>query len=531
MLNLEPPNVREEEWEPWLHLISLLHPYRSWDRFCDCLIRNLELLTGAQRISILYRVGSAEVQSDQALGRVPGGSVLPEEVGQVRTRDSTTYAMIYNGAKFAAWLSFVDAGRWNLAEILARVSLPIGQLVARVRCFEDMRSALGEALSLSERTVGGLAAVTRDNLAKLLAASARANQAPTILLTREAPERFQATWWEGELGLQSVPITMLDVLNRVEDAIEDAQDVSLRASVAEQFAAEIGATVGGFDWFYFVPLRSFDAVVGLLGTGLSLASLPPGDVFQVGLLGQDLAGFPRASGRRMQQAQAVERLRLITDVLGQQLSQADLREAAFTDGITRERGHLGIDLHDSILQDLTYLQLQLGRLDGLMTEDPERAKTVLAQVQSQLQMTSREARELAVGLTTGETSSHLPDVLEPVVDRFRTRFDGRVDFRSGGMERPSPASTNTQVMRILQELLNNVWKHAAASRVSVDVSYEKDHIRLTVVDNGRGFVTEDRSQSQLGLRGLQERAQEVGATVDFNSDPGKGTTVTVRIPA
>jgi len=199
--------------------------------------------------------------------------------------------------------------------------------------------------------------------------------------------------------------------------------------------------------------------------------------------------------------------------------------------MVRERTHLGNDLHDSLLQDLTYLQLQLGRLEPLIDADPDRARTMLEQVQSLLTTTSREARELSVGLTSSSSSTDLFDVLEPVAERFRSRFDGRVDVKSVGASRPSPASLNAQVMRILQEVLNNVWKHAAASRVSIELGYDPDSLHLLVTDNGRGFVMEDQGPNQLGLRGIQDRAHEIGAAVDVKSELGKGTTVTVRIPA
>ena len=61
MDDIDLPDVREDEWEPWLELLSKLHTYRSWNRFRTFLIRNLELLTGAQQISVFYRSGSGDV--------------------------------------------------------------------------------------------------------------------------------------------------------------------------------------------------------------------------------------------------------------------------------------------------------------------------------------------------------------------------------------------------------------------------------------------------------------------------------------
>jgi signal transduction histidine kinase len=529
MQNLDAPDVREEEWEPWLQLLSILHPHRSWDSFCAILTRNLQVLTGAQILSVAHRGAGADIVGWPA-ATPPSPAILPEQVGEVRSDGAVTCVMAYRSAEFSAWLVFVDAGRWNLAQILARIAAPIGQLLARVRSFEEMRSSLEQALPPVAGESGQLMAIRKEELGALLSASSAASRTPTLMAIREAADRLDVCWLDADGATQSITPDDAEVAARLDDALVSGQEVSLRGALAERLAGQIGSSFGEMDWFYFVPVRSGGAVVALVGAGLAR----PAPAFEAAgspSLLQDLSAFPNVSSRRIRQAQLLELLRVIADELGEHLVQAHLREFALTDGMLRERAHLGIDLHDSILQDLTYLQLQLGRLDQVITEDPERAKTILGQLQSQLQMTSREARELAVGLTASTASSDLRELLEPVVERFRNRFDGRVDLRAAGTARQSPPSINSQATRILQEVLNNVWKHAAASRVTVELRYEPDSIRLVVADNGRGFVMEERASGQLGLRGIHERAQEIGATVEVHSEPARGTTVTVRLPA
>ncbi|HCG03248.1 MAG TPA: hypothetical protein DEV93_22260 [Chloroflexi bacterium] len=529
MDDIDVPDVREDEWEPWLELLSKLHTYRSWNRFRTFLIRNLELLTGAQQISVFYRSGSGDVQADLPIGQGIGAAMLATEPGEVRFDGDITSVMAYASPEFSAWLVFVAPGRWNLAQILRRVSLPMGGLLARAWRFERLRSSLEHALASTGQAAEGFTVIGRDDLATIAAGITGAAGIATILITHEATGSVQAAWWDPASGLQSAPVTVPEILVRIEAAIEDAREVSLRAGLAEQFSKTFGddATL---DWYYFVPVKNGENAVALVGAGISTVSFASAPPPAIDLL-SDLDDVPRTSNRRMEQGETTEELRVIAQQIGRYLSDRSLRDSAFTDGMVRERTHLGNDLHDSLLQDLTYLQLQLGRLEPLIDADPDRARTMLEQVQSLLTTTSREARELSVGLTSSSSSTDLFDVLEPVAERFRSRFDGRVDVKSVGASRPSPASLNAQVMRILQEVLNNVWKHAAASRVSIELGYDPDSLHLLVTDNGRGFVMEDQGPNQLGLRGIQDRAHEIGAAVDVKSELGKGTTVTVRIPA
>src|SRR5581483_11113155 len=207
-----------------------------------------------------------------------------------------------------------------------------------------------------------------------------------------------------------------------------------------------------------------------------------------------------------------------------------IREHAYVQGMVEERAYLGIDLHDSILQDLTYMQLQLGRLEESLQGDPALARELLTKTRSVLGTASREARELSVGLTSSNISEDLVDVLDLVLERFRARFDGDAEMEVNGPQRSTPAALNGQLMRIFQEILNNVWKHAAATRVNVELAFERRQLRLVVSDNGRGLVLEERGAGQLGLRGIEKRAALIEAALDVQSEVGQGTTVTVTVP-
>jgi signal transduction histidine kinase len=86
------------------------------------------------------------------------------------------------------------------------------------------------------------------------------------------------------------------------------------------------------------------------------------------------------------------------------------------------------------------------------------------------------------------------------------------------------------LFRILQEALNNIAKHANASRVDVQLSRTRSHLHLKIADNGHGIGPADRSKPQsFGLRGMAERAAALGGTLALSHAPGGGTIVAIKI--
>jgi signal transduction histidine kinase len=91
---------------------------------------------------------------------------------------------------------------------------------------------------------------------------------------------------------------------------------------------------------------------------------------------------------------------------------------------------------------------------------------------------------------------------------------------------------NTALFRILQETLTNIARHAEATEVSVSLKQKDGQIELTVQDNGRGITEKELTHPKsFGLIGMRERALIFGGNSTVNGFPGKGTTVTVKIPA
>lgn len=189
-----------------------------------------------------------------------------------------------------------------------------------------------------------------------------------------------------------------------------------------------------------------------------------------------------------------------------------------------ERTKIARDLHDRLGQYLTYIAIELERIN---TESPS---TAIKQLHEDVQGAIGEFRDTLLELRAETTSDRpLAVVLDEVVERFGRRSEIEVGLEVADPSERLPARVENEFLRIAQEALTNVQKHAQASRVQLRWSVESGSGRLVIEDDGRGF---DPSQgirgSAYGLVGMRERAASIGAILSVASEPGQGTVITVQ---
>ncbi len=191
-----------------------------------------------------------------------------------------------------------------------------------------------------------------------------------------------------------------------------------------------------------------------------------------------------------------------------------------------ERGRIARDLHDRLGQWLTYIGLELERINTHQEEPSLELKQLHGDVQGAIADLRDTLIELRAAVEPGRP---LSVVIGEVVDRFSKRSDVEItvslpDDRSLHL---APIVEN-ELLRIAQEALTNVEKHAKATHVHLGWSVENGRGVLVVQDNGRGF---DPSRgirgTAYGLVGMRERAASVGAILEVTSEPDQGTVVTV----
>jgi signal transduction histidine kinase len=246
---------------------------------------------------------------------------------------------------------------------------------------------------------------------------------------------------------------------------------------------------------------------------------------------------------RFMRAFQVETDRQIEELKEARLRESEQRENLRAELFRRvvsaqesERQRIARDLHDETGQSLTAIGLGLRGLSNTLTKDPARAADTLHRLES---LTADSLSELQ-RLISDLRPSHLDDLGLPAALRW---YAGKVSERTGlkirvdifGEEKTISDASKIAMFRIMQEAFNNTIKHAGATSVFVQLSFDADRIHISVRDDGNGFDPDlvqmrQTSRPSLGLAGMRERASLLGGTVSLQSGPGQGTLIEASIP-
>jgi signal transduction histidine kinase len=196
-----------------------------------------------------------------------------------------------------------------------------------------------------------------------------------------------------------------------------------------------------------------------------------------------------------------------------------------------ERTRISRAIHDELGQILTGLKMDVVWLQGHL-EPQQPALLAKTQAMSKLiDTTVQVVRRISTELRPGILDLGLVATIEWQLQEFQTRTGIESILISPAAETTLNDDSSTAVFRILQEILTNVVRHAQATRLEVMLEENDKFLTLRVHDNGRGMTeSEIQSPKSIGLLGMQERARLQAGEVHFQGRPGRGTTVTVRLP-
>lgn len=230
-------------------------------------------------------------------------------------------------------------------------------------------------------------------------------------------------------------------------------------------------------------------------------------------------------------------LDMLLENLGRHLGAAieNMRLAALDQqmAVAQERNILAQNLHDSIAQTLSFVNLQVQMLDGaLKAKNQEQIDDGIRQIKAGVQECYDDVRELLLNFRTRVYKEELEELVKSVLERFerQTRVTTHLTIQNEGSDLTS--AQKLQVIFILQEALSNVRKHAHAQTVMVNIR-NNENFEMTVMDDGVGIdpkVLNERKQSHVGLSIMRERAQKVNARIEIESDIDQGTTVRLILP-
>lgn len=266
-----------------------------------------------------------------------------------------------------------------------------------------------------------------------------------------------------------------------------------------------------------------DGVWNLEGAMISIDIIPPfwRTWWFAGLVAAIISAMAIAAYRL--RVMKLERARALQQEFSRRLIQSQ----------EKERKRIGAELHDSLGQSLVIIRnlslMMRGRTEGGEEKDRE-----IDEITAEASRALGEVKEISYNLRPYHLDRlGLARALESLVDKVSKactiEFFADIDDTNSCFTKEE----ETGLYRIAQESLNNLVKHSGATRASLTLRRGERDVELTIRDNGRGFgLSDDQADSQrrgFGLIGISERARMLGGVHKIESEPGKGTTVTVRI--
>jgi two-component system sensor histidine kinase UhpB len=195
-----------------------------------------------------------------------------------------------------------------------------------------------------------------------------------------------------------------------------------------------------------------------------------------------------------------------------------------------ERKRIAGELHDDIGQQLSLVQLELQQAQSIVEDNPTRSKELLRLVGSKVQAVSEATHQISHGLHPVHLEYlGLPLALRQLCSHIHSEAGLEVLYREKKVPSELPKNVSLGLFRVAQEALHNVIKHSHASKVTVELRKEQNHIVLQIADNGRGISMSD-GQTGLGLINMRERLESIGGTITFGAARGTGTNVEATVP-
>lgn len=268
---------------------------------------------------------------------------------------------------------------------------------------------------------------------------------------------------------------------------------------------------------------------------LNAAGLVVVDVAALTLLRFNLAAFSA-------QALAIAVTSIFVGTLADQLrdEQAHLRQAnqqlatqarvGEQLAASRERVRIARDLHDTLAHTLAAIDVQLKAVDALLDSDPARARQGLKTAEDVVRHGLRDTRAAITDLRANLVEEQgLAAALQRLVEQIGPRSSASVTFEQTGAEPSLDRARAETLVRISQEALTNASRHSQARAILLHLTTSPKEVEIQVSDDGIGFDFEGLDDARFGLRGMRERAEEVGARLRIESQAGRGTSVTLKM--
>ncbi|NJL22360.1 MAG: GAF domain-containing protein [Leptolyngbyaceae cyanobacterium SM1_3_5] len=207
-----------------------------------------------------------------------------------------------------------------------------------------------------------------------------------------------------------------------------------------------------------------------------------------------------------------------------------LAEEAKQLALIQERAFTAREIHDTLAQDFGGILMQLQAADRLYTLKPEKSQGHITHARDLARRGLAEARSSIWVLSQeGEAYSKLSEVLQQLVAQMAIGSDTQTTTTITGTPYSLSSMQGMNLLRIAQESLNNALRHANAQTISLLLDYAPNQLHLQIIDDGIGFAASSPGKG-FGLRGMQQRADSIGAQFNLQSEPDRGTAIEVLLP-
>ncbi|WP_434448831.1 sensor histidine kinase [Lentzea sp. E54] len=227
------------------------------------------------------------------------------------------------------------------------------------------------------------------------------------------------------------------------------------------------------------------------------------------------------------------RRRLIDELTA---TRADLAEVQHTAGVLAERERLAREIHDTLAQGFSSIQLLLRAAERALPGTAVNAARYVEQARQAAVDNLAEARRFVAALSPPALDdTTLAGALERLCANTSARHQITAHFHLTGEPAPLPTAHEVALLRIAQAALANTVRHARARTVETTLSYLGDHVALDVVDDGTGFDPDrlpspDAENGGFGLAAMRSRTHALGGTLTIESALGHGTALAARLP-
>lgn len=200
--------------------------------------------------------------------------------------------------------------------------------------------------------------------------------------------------------------------------------------------------------------------------------------------------------------------------------------------LLRERSVIARELHDSLAQALSYLKIQVTRQKRLLDREPlelDRLHQVTEEIRDGVATAYSQLRELLTTFRLPATGEGFSAALKQTLEQFQEQHaDIHFQLENGASHIPLTPEEGIHLLQLTREALQNACRHSGGTQVRVQLQHNGQELRITVADNGLGIDEPAEKPNHYGLAIMQERARNLGGSLELLKTPGGGTTVQVR---